>query len=259
MGKLLKVELFKLRKSRTVIIVSIILWGLAAFSAGDIQNGSGEGIRRYGYMAPFLGAFLFSIMSSFCYAVLCCVQVGNEYQYGTIRNELGIGVNRKQYYFAKLLVLCFVNSMYVFGMMAIFTLIRTIEYGFMPSTGTFSLYGLKLLLYVVGILFQIWAYTSVFVMIAFAIKNGAVSSALCIIIVFLESYIGQQAQIRENKWLSTILDNVPGMAIRVLYTDFVEMDRILTWDFALSLIPALIMICISVVIGCYCFAVHEVR
>ena len=205
MLNLLRADFYKLRRSKSYWISLGVLAAIVAYigidigSLGDKKEELSPSTIHWIYMMFKEKAFLPYFMPVF-QGIFITMLITKEYNTGTIKDSVSLGFSRWKIYFSKLItvsmgsILMMLSSAFVTGVTAIFVF---------GLYGAFSLQDLLLLLrmfLIHGLLYS--AYSSIFLMTAFLIKN--IGGAL-IFNIFFSLIIGSFASLFGNGYLVRIL------------------------------------------------------
>ena len=205
LNRLIKSDFIKLRKSKTLIVCSIIAFCLAVLMSlllvnGWNSNGNGESIEQatemllemgmdketvdmalsimprpylWSYANYFLSDGVISILAAICVSVF----TASEYSMGTLKNTLSRGFSRTQIYLSKLLVSC----VSVIVLAVVYLLGGMIICGIFLR-GISELTAVQMILCILSYLCLFLAMTSVYYMIAIVIRKTGVTIAMSLVI-----------------------------------------------------------------------------
>ena len=142
MLNLLSAEFFKLRKSKSFYIITMIVAGLAAMIAGlnKFIEISAEGEPHAEMLLEAIptsgGEMLAAAISQMsmsnlvlCLAIFVAILISGEFDSGCVRNPLSVGFSRAQYYLSKFIVLLIATLVFIIVTVAMSTLVTTAFYG----------------------------------------------------------------------------------------------------------------------------------
>lgn len=205
LSRLIKSDFIKLRKSKTLIVCSIIAFCLSLLMAlllvnGWNSNGNGESIEQatemliemgmdeetvdmalsimprpyiWSYANYFLSDGVISILAAICVSVF----TASEYSMGTLKNTLSRGFSRTQIYLSKLIVSC-VSVL----ILAVVYLLGGLLVGSIFLRGISELTAVQMILCVISYLCLFLAMTSVYYMLSIIIRRTGVTIALSLVI-----------------------------------------------------------------------------
>lgn len=205
MLNVLRADFYKLRRSKSFFICLGILAAVVAYiivdfsSSAHIKEQLSPSTFHWIYMIFEEKAFL-PYFLPVLQAIFITMLITNEYSTGTIKDSVSLGFSRTQIYFSKLITIS-VGSI----LMMLVALVTTA----MTSIFVFGIYGsflmVDLLLLVRMFLIQgllYTAYGSLFLMIAFLIKNVGGTMAFSI---FFSLIIGSLSSVVGNSYIGRIL------------------------------------------------------
>lgn len=201
MLNLLRADFYKLKRSKSFYICLGLLAAIVVYIIGDFSSSAhikeqlSPSTFHWIYMLFQEKAFLPYFLPVF-QAIFITMLITKEYSAGTIKDSVSIGFARTKIYLSKLITVS-VGSMVMMLVAIFFTGITSIiVFGIY---GSFSMYDLLLLVrmfLIQGLLYT--AYGSVFLMIAFVIKNIGGTMAFSI---FFSLILGSLASIVGNGYL----------------------------------------------------------
>lgn len=199
------------------------------------------------FVMPTLGWLEFAFVT----VLLTGYVIGLDFSKRTIHNVLSVGVRKRDYYFSRLIVQ-FVLETILFALgILVHTAVRLVA---PKGDGLFILpsFWTKFAFFMLIALLQLWAYTAMFQMICFLVKNQLVTMIVGMIVVFLEALIRQLASIYDISGVVNILNFSPARVLKnsfqyAIYDRFFEFDF---WKYGLS---ALGIIIITSAVGYGCF------
>ena len=252
---IIAVENYKILKDksfRIFLLISAVFFLIFGISVK--ADGPFSGIT--GMTAPYYMQTFVVFILMLCGAMASIIVV-NDFDKGTIRNVLSTGTSRVAYYLSKLYTMFLSCTILTLVSSIIFTITITILAGW---NGTISgHYILNLLVFYVVLLIQMFSYCSLFVMIAFLIRNVAGAIGITYVYVaFLEGLIITMLTMPGIAFLDTIAEFMPSIVIGNLM-QFVEADTIMTLNFAITAIPALIIVAITILVGIMSFKKRDIK
>jgi ABC-2 type transport system permease protein len=202
---LLRADFYKLRRSKSFIIclgltVLFVAYIIIDFgSSAHIKEQLSPSTFHWIYMLFQEKAFLPYFLPVF-QAIFITMLITNEYSTGTIKDSVSLGFDRTKTYTSKLIAVS-VGSILMM-LVAIFTTAITSIFVF-GIYGSFLMYDLQLLvrMFLIQVLLYT-AYGSVFLMIAFLIKNIGGTMAFSI---FFSLILGSLGSVVGNSYLGRIL------------------------------------------------------
>jgi len=188
MSRLLSGELFKIRKGLALPITLLVNIAYLVFytaivfffvrfasdlisaeevEAMDAMTGGINLFPEYGVQALSASLAVFFQVIAICAAVLAGIWICDDFDGGTIRNLLSVGVSRTKYYFTKMLCIFVISIIFAIITTLLFTGVITLFFSF----GTTSISAVDLLMFFGGHLLTYLTYVSIFVMLAFLFRN----------------------------------------------------------------------------------------
>lgn len=240
---LLKNEFIKIKTSKAVKWVVILFLIFIALSGLVLSSEKKDSpVELYGFGAPFIWLFGNGASGFFMYAVIVSGFIASEFESGVIHNALSSGVKRSHYFAAKVTAIFGVSVLiYLIGVSTL-CIFKSMSIGFDPAGKMFSDYGLKVLAYTAGALILILAYISVFIFIAYLLREAVLTFVASVAIIIVELLAKINGPLR-TAW-STI--------------SFIESDNILSWDFARLFIPCACLLVVSLAASYVLFAARDV-
>lgn len=248
-------KMFKDKSIRILLTVSIIcFFGLGILMKLGSET-DGASIVITGMTAPYSIVSFITFVIFFC-GIIAGTNVVSDFDRGTIRNALSTGTSKVSYYLSKLYTMflsCFILTV---ASTVIFTISVTIFVGWNGDISGY--YILNLLVFYVVLLLHLFSYCSLFVMIAFLIRNVGGVLAITMLCTGIESIIIMILTLPNISFLNIIAENMPSIVISSLL-QFVEADMVMTLDFAMKAIPALIIIAITISVGIMSFHKTDIK
>lgn len=205
MLNLLRSDFYKLRRSKSFFICSGILAVVVVYIIIDF----GSSARMKEQLSPSTFHWIYMIFEEKAFlpyflpvlqAIFITMFITSEYSTGTIKDSVSLGFSRMKIYISKLITVS-VGSILMMLVAIFFTgIAASFVFGIY---GSFSMYDLLLLvrmLLIQGLLYT--AYGSIFIMIAFLIKNIGGTMAFSI---FFSLIIGSLSSVVGNGYLGRIL------------------------------------------------------
>lgn len=263
---IISAENYKMRKDRSlkvlfiICVVFFVFFGFAMKTMLDISSPGptdggvfGSGIA--GMTSPFLFSQFYNLIT-ICCAVFAGASIVGEFEKGTIRNALTTGTGKASYYLSKL----YSQLLSCKCLMLVSIIIFMASMTFFVGWGSFggSNYPLTLFVFLLALLFQLFAYSSIFTMLAFLLRSTGGVIGLGIGYIMFESLIAQLLLLPNIALLDEISAKMPYSIIMGL-ASYVENDAVLTGDFLFTLVPAVIIIVITTAIGMFTFVKRDVK
>lgn len=247
----MKGELFKAAKQKLLRIIFVLFNVFSVSIAFYMKNESSmqNGIYTYGGIAPFIAPYMFDIIEMMLFSIFTAIFIGNEFQRKTLHNMISRGVRREKYYINKLIVICGCVSIVHLSGVIVFSIFRITMSGFGENI-IFQNYVIKLLVYTVVTLIEIWAFVSFFVMCAFIVGKVGFAVILCVASVYVEAYFGQMAIAGGIK----ILTYTPQYMLYNLFNSFVLENKILTLKFISCSCSGIFILLMTTLIGIWIFS-----
>lgn len=215
MFNLLRADFYKLRRSKSFFICLVILALFVAYiiidfsSSAHIKEQLSPSTFHWIYMLFKERAFLPYFIPLF-QAIFITMLITSEYSAGTIKDSVSLGFSRRKIYISKLITVS-VGSILMMLVAIFFTVITSIfVFGIYGSFSTYDLLLLVRMLLIQAMLYT--AYGSVFLMIAFLIKNIGGTMAFSI---FFSLILGSLGSVVGNSYLgrALLLMNFPPTAV----------------------------------------------
>ncbi|MCM0648933.1 ABC transporter permease [Clostridium swellfunianum] len=205
MLNLLRADLYKLRRSKSFFICLGILAAIVAYiiidfgSSAHIKEQFSPSTFHWTYMMFKEKSFLPYFMPVF-QAIFITMLITSEYSTGTIKDSVSLGFSRMKIYMSKLITVS-VGS--ILMMLAAFITTGITSILVFGIYGSFSMYDLLLFIRMFLIQSLLYtAYASVFLMIAFLIKNIGGTMAFSI---FFSLILGSLSSIFGNGYLGRVM------------------------------------------------------
>lgn len=205
MLNLLKADFYKLRRTKSFFICLGLLAAVVSYiiidfsSSAHIKEQLSPSTFHWIYMLFHEKAFLPYFIPVF-QAIFITMLITNEYGTGTIKDPVSLGFSRSKVYLSKLVTVS-VASIVMMIVALVFTAITSVfTFGIY---GAFTIYDLLLLLRMLliqGLLYT--AYGSIFLMIAFLIKNTGGTMAFSI---FFSLIVGSLGSLVGNSYVGRML------------------------------------------------------
>lgn len=245
MRHLLRAERIKLTHSLFIKIAMLVILLIVFLSAiHTVYTVKSISVYEAPFLAPYtMGSFTILLLS-----ILVSVSGGMEFACKTLKNPIGRGIGRGKLYLAKALslmglgVFLFCMIIFFFSLVIFFW-----KKGFDTISGINVLYLVKFCVFLLSLTLQIGVYVSFFQLLLYIVRNRIAGTALCIVSVLLEMYLGQYAM--QKGW--KLFAYVPQRMIWTTYFDFVKTDRLLSIDFLQLNVPSLFLIGIFLAVGVY--------
>ncbi len=246
----LRAEWYKVWQNKLVWCVFVIM------TAFGLYNASFEHEIFYTYKN--LGVFLLPELGWLVYAFMTVLFtgyiIGLDFSKRTLHNYISVGVRRKNYYFSRLIVQCVIQTLFFLVGLLAHTIMRlaaqkenVVFKGTMPQ-----MLGLKFVFFMLIILLQLWAYTALFQMVCFLVKNQLVTMVAGMLIVYLEAVLRQMASVYDFSAMVHILNFSPARVLKNSF-QYAVYDRFFDFTFWKYGISALGIIIFSSTVGYWCF------
>lgn len=205
MLNLLSADFYKLKKSKSFYICLVILAAIVSYIIADFSSSAhikeqlSPSTFHWIYMLFEEKAFL-PYFIPVLQAIFITMLITNEYSTGTIKDSVSLGFGRTNIYLSKLFTVS-VGTMIMMFVAIFFTGITSVfVFGIYGSFSLYDLYLLVRMLLIQGLLYT--AYGSVFLMMAFLIKNIGGTMAFSI---FFSLILGSLGSIIGNGYLGRSL------------------------------------------------------
>lgn len=257
-------ENYKILKDKSLKILLIVcivsFFGLGLLLKVNTSDNLEEaqevfGIEMSGRMSPYIfeSFFIFIVI---CSGVLTGTYVVGEFDKGTIRNALTTGISKPAYYFSKLYIQLLACVVLTIASVSAFTISTTIFMGWNGNIDTHYIF--SLLTFFGALLINIFSYSSLFLMVAFLVRSVGGVIAICLVYAMFENLIAQVLMTIKITAFNTIAQNMPYVILNNLI-EFAKSDTILTADFAKTMIPAIIIMSVTIPIGLITFIKRDVK
>ncbi len=254
----LKAELIKLRKSKSLQVMAVVLFIiilLTAMYADKTIPFAYKDIMGYGYFAPFLSPYMFFVFELLVFGVFTAISTGTDFKNKTIQGVVARGIRRYQYFFGKIIFIMIITGITHFFCIGIFSVYRICAVGFGIKSQFMSGYFIKLTVYTIVTLLQLWAYIAWFVMWSFLCRREAVACGVSILTVYLDGILGQWMVARGFQ----IFLYTPQRIVYSLIDEYVQTDRILSMEFISNMIPALMIMTVTLACGLLFFEKSDLQ
>lgn len=248
-------KIFKDKSFRILFLISIAYFLISGIAIKYVSGANGvSGIS--GMTAPYyMGTFAMYIL------IFCGITAGtytvNDFDRGTIRNALSTGTGRVSYYLSKLYTMFLSCIIFTLASSVTFTISVTIFVGWNGAVS--GHYVLNLLVFYAVFFAHMFSYCSLFLMIAFLIRNvGGVIAITLAYAMLLENLIVMALMMPNISFLNTIAENMPSKVMSGLL-QFVEADTVMTSDFVMKAVSALIIAAITTIIGIMSFVKRDIK
>lgn len=184
---------------------------------------------------------------AFAVMIVTGYAVGSDFSRHTIQNVISIGVNKKDYYFSRLLV----QAEFTGGMFAVSILVHTVCRLVWPKGNAeiaVTFLWRKLFLYMLVVLLLLWVYVAILNMLAYFIKKQVVIMGVGLGIVFAELIVRQMAMSNGWEMIQRVADYMPSNMERKLFEHAVY-DTIFTSEFLQYGLYGIVIIVISSAVG----------
>lgn len=240
MKNVLSAELYKLGRNRLLLpcVALVYIWAgvLYGLEGAEIYH-TYKGLELFGLPA------LAWIPYCFTTVLVTGLLIGGDFSRGTIKNALAAGVARKDYYFARMMILMLMTAAaFVSGQLAYIICHLVHPQG--NSGREIELLGAKAAVYTMVALLQLLAYAALVNAICYFVKKQVAAMVTGMVLVYMEAIIRQLVEAGNMPFLRQAVQYLPA---RVLYRMFslAVYDQILTMDFLKYGISALVII-----VGC---------
>ena len=237
MTNLLRNELLKLKRSKSV---KILFWYFALYAAfSALFPGEGDSIMQYAFSAPFTAFGSSGASGLFFFAAIAAGVIAEEFSQGTIHNALGCGVERRSYFVAKVCnVMCITAFIYLFSLL-IHCVVKNIFFPFAPDGPRYSHYWLKVLVYNLGAVFVLLCSMSVYILFSYLFRKSVITFVVSALVTFLDLI-----------WYAKAAQKGFGGPVSAMWkmTEMIRTgpssDRLLSTEFLVMLLPSL---CIGII------------
>ena len=243
-------EWVKIKHSKWVI--GVILYLMFMTVIGALFPGTRENyftISGYGSLFSWSDNLMgMDIYSAF--AFLVAGLMGKEFDNRTLHNIVGRGIKRKHYFAVKAICIIMLSALFYIASLCIFSVLRTMIFGYNPEALSYSDYWSKVLVYNGGALLLVLCYVSVFILLSVLIRRIGPMLVCSILINFIDSSLREGA----------IADIRIGGACRIavkMRTAF-QYDRILTGPFFTMFLPVICVGVVTLLLACQLFQKRDI-
>lgn len=244
MKSVFRAELYKLGRNWLLLLCAALFY----IGAGIIY-----GMDKAEVYDTYKGLELFGLPAfawlTYCFAAVLITGlfIGEDFSRGTIKNALTVGVFRRDYYFARMLVQMLVTgALYLSGVLAY--VICHMVYPQGNSVREIELLGMKVVVYTMVSLLQLLAYVALVNAICYFVKKQVAAMVTGMVLIYTEAIIRQLVEAGNVPFLRQAVQYLPA---RVLYRMFslALYDQIFTMDFLKYGISALVIIGVCGIAG----------
>lgn len=250
MRALLANEWVKIKHSRWVIGVIIYLMFMTVIEA--LFPGPQESdFTRSGYGSLFswndnlMGMDIYS-----AFAFLVAGLMGREFDDRTLHNIVGRGIKRKHYFAVKAICLITLSALLYITSLCIFSLLRTMIFGYNPGALSYPGYWPKVLVYNGGALLLVLCYVAVFILLSVLIRRIGPMLVCSILINFIDS------SLREGAIADIRLGGACWIAVK-MRTAF-QYDRIMISSFFTMFLPVICVGVVTLLLACFLFQKRDI-
>ena len=189
MKRLLQNELLKLRYNRMSIVFAMLMIGFGAFSAVMPRFPGQITTWDYGVMASMRYLYYVGGLTAVLMTGISAGMIAQEFNNRTIHNALSCGVSRKKYFFTKTylyMAFCFLTHLVT---LLLFTVIKGAVFGFFPPYSRYRNLMIVTIVVHLGEAAVLFAYMSVFLLLAILFHNPAVVIFSGVACYYLESWL----------------------------------------------------------------------
>lgn len=180
--------------------------------------------------------------------VMTAYAIGGDFTHRTFQNALYVGVLKRDYFFARLLVQLLLTTVLCGTGMLSHTLWRLIFFR-TDADRKLEMLGGKLAVYLLVTLLQLWVYTAVYNALCYFVKNQLRSVALSLVIMYLEAVFYQVSNAWQMSSAVGVLRFFPSIVLKYSFDRYAYNDGVLTFGFLKFGLSAILMTVVISVIG----------
>ena len=228
MNNLFMNELNKIKTTSLIKIVFGLFLLLAVFMA--VMPPKGTRMFDYAYGAHIIFMNMCGTASIIFFSPVVVAMVTQEFSQRTVHNILACGVSRKKFYIVKTVCLMVTVLFIYLATIGVFTMVRSLIYGFNPLNYTYPGYGTVVFVYHACVITVIFTEVALFMCFAYLFNRPAAAYLACLGAVFAENFLFLRS------------DDKIRFAILTLFRmeDYLMDHIVLTTDFLILLIPVFI-------------------
>lgn len=246
-------EILRIMKQRSTRFGMVFLIGAACFLAGKEYSV----LRQYKNLEPFLAPQLMTYVYLFGFAVLTGMTLGTDFKTRRVGNLIARGVSRKKYYFSRLFGQITLYIVFFVVSVLLYTIFHK-AFGNSDPQWTKDLYFEMLFCYMGVLLLQMIALGAFFTMLSFLVKNGAVAIGIGAGLVYGELLLEQLAKHFGIEPLEKVLHSTPYWVLNHSAV-YVIQNRVLTEEFLLKSISAILILLVTSYIGMQSFCCSDLK
>lgn len=253
MISIIRADFYRAKKSRLLGMVMFVFFAVGlVFCRKEMPM-----FQKYNNMEPFFAPYFYCYIYCFAFAGIIAVIVGEDFKNGCVANILSRRGNRIKYYFGRLISIDCICLLYFIFSILIYTGLRRL-FGKCDAVLVKEQYLIELSIWFVVMLVQILAVVSIFTMISFIVKKTAIAAGIGMGLTYGQVLLAQIAKVLGFDWLIKILEYSPVEVIESAIK-YVIYDRVITFDFIQLIVPAIVVLIISLAVGTIIFSTTECR
>lgn len=190
---------------------------------------------------------IMNMFLSFSAVMLTAYVIGGDFSRRTIQNVLSVGIDKKSYYYSRLLVQGMLTGVLFIGT----GLIHVICHSLCPqgdANTQIAFLWQKLVIYMAVLLLQLLAQVSIMNAACYFVKNQLIAIVSGIGLVYCELIIRQAAEINGMATVQALVDYLPTNVIRNMFA-YAVYDKVFTGTFFGYGLSALLIIAVSCAAG----------
>jgi ABC-2 type transport system permease protein len=216
MMNLISAEIYKLLRSRAFYVLMIVVFALAALTGIGFLVVPAEFLERaYGGLPVEAGLMPFAVVKHtmqlmvICLGVFAGVQISAEFDNGTIRNPIAVGRRRIDYFIGKLVASFIASFIFVVTTMAVVTVIILLRIDWVTPFD--AKYVWDLFKFIIANTFVLLAYSQIFTMLAFLLRNLGGTIGIAVTFTILEGALANvlvnSKKLEDYQFLKEIIPN----------------------------------------------------
>lgn len=191
MINLISAEVYKLMRSRAFYVLLIVVFALAALTGIGFLVVPFKFLKSaYGGLPVEAGLMPFAVIKHtmqlmvICLGVFAGVQISAEFDNGTIRNPIAVGRRKIDYFIGKLVASFIASFIFVVTTMIVVTAVILLRIDWIT---TFDMkYVWDVFVFIVANTFVLLAYSQIFTMLAFLLRNLGGTIGIAVTFTILE-------------------------------------------------------------------------
>ncbi|MBQ9764923.1 MAG: ABC transporter permease [Lachnospiraceae bacterium] len=247
---LLKNEFLKITRSKAFRIAFLLSLIYVPF---NILTGGSAEYFQYGYRCPVVIYGFFETCFFWIFGAIIAALVAGEYDNGTIRNVIGLGIDRRKYFISKVISVFTASAFILFLMVFAFFVVATIRFTRWTGFVFTGKYLLKLLSYYITMLVFVLSYESIFILFS-QIFHSTRNTFLGVLgITLLENEVAAYLTVKALGRVTGPIGTI--MKIRAFYDKGAALDA----AFWLNLIPSVVVGIAAIVASYFLFIKKDIE